>query len=109
MEFYYRELGLYPSIKDIVEVMTTLIQESYNHNESCITDEESRRMQKVDVYRATERTHIEFFSTDQEHNFGSIVCKEFRVMFRGKGPHKPELAIDFVRKHSLMLCKDLIG
>ena len=36
-EFYYLEPGLYPSITDFVETMNTLIQESYNHSENCIT------------------------------------------------------------------------
>ena len=33
-EFYYLELGLYPSITDIVEAMNILIQERHNHSEN---------------------------------------------------------------------------
>ena len=36
-EFYYLELGLHPSITDIVEAMNTLIQEKHNHSEKCDT------------------------------------------------------------------------
>ena len=36
-EFYCLEPGLYPSIKDIVEAMNTLIQERHNHSENCVT------------------------------------------------------------------------
>ena len=42
-EFYYLELGLYPSIRDIVEAMNTLIQERHNHSEICIKVKVSRR------------------------------------------------------------------
>ena len=48
------------------------------------------------------------FSTDVGRIFGSNVVNEFGVMLRGKGPHKPELAYDIVRIHSLMIYTDLI-
>ena len=35
-ELYYLELGLYPSITNIVEAPNILIQERYNHSKSCI-------------------------------------------------------------------------
>ena len=35
-EFYYLELGLYPSITEIVESVNILIQERHNHSENCI-------------------------------------------------------------------------
>ena len=41
---YILEPGLYTSITDIVEAMNTLIQETNNHNEICITVKVSRRL-----------------------------------------------------------------
>ena len=107
-EFYYLELGLYPSITHIVEAMNTLIQERHNHSEKCITAKVSRRKQKVEIYLATEGSDLALFITDLGHIFGSNVGNEFRVMLRGKGPHKPEFAYDIVRIHSLMIYTDLI-
>ena len=109
LEFYYLELGLYPSITDIVEAMNTLIQERHNHSENCVTVKVSRRTQKVEIYLSNEVSGLAFFSTDLGHNFGSNVGNEFGVMLRQKGPHKPEFAHDFVRIHSLMIYTDLIG
>ena len=68
----------------------------------------SRRTQKVESYLANEGSSLAFFSTDLGLIFGSIVGKEFGVMLRGKGPHKPEFAYDIVRIHSLMIYTDLI-
>ena len=45
---------------------------------------------------------------DLGHIFGSNVGNEFGVMLRKKSPHKPEIAYDIVRIHSLMIYKDLI-
>ncbi len=44
---YNLEPGLYTSITDIVEAMNTLIQETNNHNEICITVKVSHRSQKM--------------------------------------------------------------
>ena len=107
-EFYYLEPGLYPSITDIVEAMNTLIQETHNHSENCVTVKVSRRTQKVEIYLANEGSGPAFFSTDLEHIFGSNVGIEFGVMLRGKGTHKPKFAYDIVRIHSLMIYTDLI-
>ena len=46
---------------------------------------------------------------DLGHIFGSNVGNEIGVMLRGNGPHKPELAYDIVRIHTLMIYGDLIG
>ena len=107
-EFYYLEPGLYPSVTGIVEAMNILIQETHNHSENCITVKVSRRMQKVEIYLADEGSGLAFISTDLGHIFGSNVGVEFGVMLRGKGPHKPEIAYDLVRIHSLMIYTDLI-
>ena len=107
-EFYYLEPGLYTSITDIVEVMNILIQERHNHSENCIKVRASRRTQKVEIYLANEGSGLAFFSTDLGHIFGSNVGNEFGVLFRGKGPHKPEFAYDIVRIHSLMIYTDQI-
>ena len=91
-EFYYLEPGLYPSIRDIVEVMNILIQERQNHSENCIKVKMSRRTQKVEIYLANEGSGLAFFSTGLGHIFESNVGNEFGVMLRGKRPHKPEFA-----------------
>ena len=107
-KFYYLEPGLYLSITDIVEAMNTLFQERHNHTENFITVKVSRRTQKVEIYFATEGSGLAFFSTDLGHIFGSNGGNDFGVMWRGKGPHKPELAYDIVRIHSFMIYTNLI-
>ena len=108
LDFYYLEPGLYSSVTDIVEAINTLIQQRHNHSQSCITVKESRRTQKVEIYLANEGSGLAFFSTGLGQFFGSNVGKEFGVILRGKGPHKPEFAYDIVRIHSLMIYTDLI-
>ena len=88
--------------------MKTLSQEKYNHSESSITVEVSRRTQKVEVYLANERFGLANFSTDLGHIFGSNVVNEFRVMLRRKRPHKTEFAYNLVRMHSTMIWRDAI-
>ena len=106
--FSYLELGLYLSITDIVEAINILTQERHNQSENCIKVKVSRRTQKVEIYIAKEKSGLAFFSTNLGHIFGSIVRNEFGVMLRGKEPHKPEIAFDIVRIHSLMIYIDLI-
>ena len=48
-EAYYLEPGQYSSITDNVEAMNTLIQESHNHRDICITNKVSRVTQKRKV------------------------------------------------------------
>ena len=107
-EFCYLEPGLYPPITDIVETMNILIQERHNHSGICIKVKVSRKTQKIEIYLANEASCLAFFSTDLGHIFGSHVGNEFGVMLRGKRPHKPEIAYDIVRIHSLMIYTDLI-
>ena len=107
-EIYYLEPGLYRSIMDIVEAMNILIQERHNHSGSCIKVKVPGRTQKVEIYLAKEGSGLAFFNTDLGHIFGSNVGNEFGVMFREKGPHKPEIAYDLVRINSLMIYTDLI-
>ena len=107
-EFCYLELGLYPSITDIVEAMNTLIQERHNHSEKCVTVKVSPRTPKSEIYLANEGYCLAFCSTDLGHFFGSIVGKDFGVRLRRKGPHKPEFSYYFVRIHPLMIYADLI-
>ena len=106
-EFYYLEPGLYPSITDIVEAMNTLIRERHNHSENFITVKVSRRTQKVEIYRANEGSGLAFFSTDLGHIFGSNFGNKFRVMLRGRKPHKQKFAYNIVRIHSLMIYTNL--
>ena len=98
----------YLSITDNVEAMNTLIQERYNHSESCIPVKVSRRFHRVKLYLANEGSGLAFFSTDLGHIFGSNLDKEFGVMLRGNGPHKREVAYYIVCIHSFMIYKDLI-
>ena len=93
---------------DIVEAMNTLIQERHSYSEVCITVKVSRRTQELEIYFANDRSGLAFFSTDVGHLFGTSVVNEFDVMLRRKRPHKPELAYDIVRIHSLMLYTYLI-
>ena len=83
-EFYYLELGLYPSITDIVEAINILIQERHNHSENCIEVKVSRRTQKVEIYLANEANGLAFFGTDLGHIFGSNVGNEIAVTLRRK-------------------------
>ena len=55
-EAYYLEPGLSSSITDIVEAVSTLIQERNNHRDTCITVKVSRVTQKVKVYLANEES-----------------------------------------------------
>ena len=100
---YSIEPGLYTSITDIVETMNTLIQESNNHNETCITVKVSRRTQKVIIMLANDTSGLAFCSNDLGHIFGNNVGNHFGVLMKGKGPHEPQFAYDNVRIHSLML------
>ena len=107
-EFYYLEPGLLPCNTDIVEAMKTLNQERHNRSDSCVIAKVSRRKQKVEIYLANEGSGLALFCTDLGHISGSNVGNDFGVMFRGKGPHKPESAHDIVRIHSVMIYTDLI-
>ena len=75
-EFYYLEPGFYPSNRDFVEAMNTLLQDRHNHSENCITVKVSRRTQKVEIYLANEGSGLAFFSTDLGQIFGSNVGSE---------------------------------
>ena len=94
---YNLEPGLYTSITDIVEVMTTPIQEKDNHNETCITNNVSRRSQKVVIILANDTSGLAFCSTDMGHIFGNNVGNQFGVRMKGKCPHEPQFAYDIVR------------
>ena len=88
--------------------MNILIQERHKHSKNCIKVKVSRRTQKLEIHLANEGSGLAFFSTDLGHIFGSNVGNEFGVIWRGKGPHKPEFAYDIVRIHSLMVYTDMI-
>ena len=106
-ETYYLDLGLYPSLTDIVEAKNTLIQERHNHSKICITVKVSRRTQKIEIYPANEGSGLAFFSTDLGHILGRNVGIEFGVMLRGKRPHKPDFPYDIKRIYPLMIYTDL--
>ena len=84
-KLYSMEPDLYPSVTDIVEAMNTPFQERHYHSESCITVKVSLGTQFLE----------------------SMFAGNWGVMLRVKGPHKPELAYDIVRKNSLMIYTDL--
>ena len=107
-EFFYLELGLYPSNTDNVEAMNILTQERHNHSKNCIKVKVSRRMQKIDFYLANEGSGVAFFSSDLGHIFGSNLDNALGVVLRGKGSRKPDFACDIVRIHFLMIYTDLI-
>ena len=75
-EFHYLKPGLYPSITDIVEPMSSLIQERHNHSENCIKVKVSRRTQKFEIYLANEGSGLALFRTDLGHIFASNVGNE---------------------------------
>ena len=105
---YNLEPGLYTSVRDIVKAMNTLIQEKNNHNETRITNQVSRRTQKVVILLANDTSDLAFCSTNLGHIFGDNVGNEFGLLMIGKGPHEPEFAYDIVRIHSLMIYSDLV-
>ncbi len=107
-EFCYLEPGLYPSIIDIVEEMSTLIQERNKNSENCIRVKVSRRTQKVEIHQAKEGSGLALFSAERGHIFRSNVGNELGVVLRGKRPHKTEFVYEVVRIHSLMIYTDLI-
>ena len=106
-KFYHLESGLHLSFTDNVEATRTLIQESHNHSESCITVKVFQRTEKIDTYFANEGSGLAFLSTDLRHVFGSFVGIEFRVMLRREGPNKPEIVYNPDRIHPLMIYTDL--
>ena len=75
LEFYYLKPGLYPSITDIVEAMSILIQERHNHSENSIKVKVNRRTQKVEVHHANEGSGLAFFSTNLGQIFGSTLVR----------------------------------
>ena len=106
-EDYYLEPGLYSSITDIVEAMTTLIQERNNHRDTCITIKVSRVTHKVKIYLENKQSSLAIFSTDLGHIFGGDVRNDSGKLMRGKEPLKPTFAYDIVRIHSLMIYTDI--
>ena len=105
-EAYYLEPGLYSSITDIVEAMSTIIQQRNNHRDTCITIKVSKVTQKVKVNLANEETSLAIFSTDLAHIFGEDVRNDLGILISGKGPHEPTFAYDIGRIHSLMIYTD---
>ena len=105
---YNLEPGLYTCITYILEAMNTLIQESNNHNEICITVKVSRRTQKVVIMPANDSSSLAFCSTDSGHVFGNNVGNHFGVLMKVKGPNEPQFAYDIVPIHSLMIYIDLV-
>ena len=107
-KIYYLEPGLYPSIRDIVKAMKTLIPERHIHRENCITDKVSRRTPKIGIHLADEKSGLALIHKDLDHIFWSIIGNQHGLILRGKGHHEPEIAHDLVRIPSLWIYTDLI-
>ena len=105
---YYLEPGLYSSVPDIVEAMNLLIQERNNHNKNCITVKVSRRTQKIELSLISDDSSLVIFGTDLGNIFGGNVGDDKGILMRGKGPHEPKFAYDFVCIHSLMIYTDIV-
>ena len=105
-EFYSLGPGPYPSSRDTVEVMKSVIRERHNHSKSCITVKVSRETQRLEVHVAKEGPGLAFFSTDLGHIFGNIVGNELGVMLREKLPHKPNFAYYTVHIQPLNIYTD---
>ena len=84
---YNLEPGLYTSFGDFVEAINKLIQETNNHEETCITVKVSRKTQKVVIMLVNDTSGLAFCSTDLGHIFGNNVGNQFGVLMKGKGPH----------------------
>ena len=96
------------SLTDIVDAMISLVHERCNHDESCITVELSRGMQKYENYLAIGRSGFAFFRTDLGHSLESSVSDQFGVMLRGERPQKREFAYNIVRIQLPLIYTDLI-
>ena len=100
LEFYYLE----PSLVFTLPLRLLLMPRTFSFKKDRIKArvlsplkclEERKKLS----YLAYEGSGVAFFSTDQEHIFGSTVGKKFGLILKGKGLHKPELAYDNVRTH----------
>ena len=97
-DFYYFEPSLYPSIKNTVEAMKSLIQEICIHSESSIAVQKSRRTLKDKIYVPKEVSGLAVFNRDLGLFLAEeIMAKEFGVMLGGEGRYKPGFAHDIVR------------
>ena len=67
----------------------------------------SQRTQKVEIHLANDIAGLVFVSVDLEHFFADIDGKEFGLMVRGKGPHKPKFDFNIVRIHSFSIYTNL--
>ena len=107
-EAYFLETGLFSSITDIVEAMSTLLQERNSHSDTCITIKVSRVTEKLIVYLASEESNLSIFSTDLGHIFGGDLLNDLGILVRGRSSHEPTFAYDIVRIYSLMNYTDIV-
>ena len=105
---YSLEHGLYSSVPNIVEAVNLLMQERNKHNEICITVKVSRRTQKIELSLSGDDSSLVIFSTDLGIIFGGDFGDDKGILMRGKGPHEPKFAYDFVRIHSLLIYIDIV-
>ena len=97
-DYYYLEPGLYHSITDIVEAMTTCI----------VVRRVDRRTQKIAFLVVKDESSLVISSIDLGHIFGGDVRNDGGILMLGKGPHKPLFAYDIVRIYSLMIYTDIV-
>ena len=88
--------------------MNTLLQETNNHRDTCITIKVSRVTRKLKVYLANEISSLAICSTDLGHTFSGDMRNDLRILMCGKSPHEPTFLYDIVRIHSLTIYTDIV-
>ena len=53
--------------------------------------------------------NLSIFGTDLGHIFEGDVRNDLGILMRGKRPHEPTFAYDFVRIHSPMVYRDIVA
>ena len=97
IDYYYLEPGLYHSITDIVEAMSSPIQKKNDHNTTCISVKVDLRTQKIAFLLVNDEPSFVISSIVLGHIFGGDVPNDWGISMLGKGPHKFLLAYDIVR------------
>ena len=105
---YYLEPGLYHSITDIVEALSSLIQNRNNHNTTCIGVKVDLRTQIIAFSLINDESSWAKSSIDLGHIFGGDARNDWIILMLGRGPQKFLFAYDIVRIHSLMIYNDIL-
>ena len=94
-KIYSMEPRLYPFTTDRVEVVKKLVQKQQNHSKICMSAGISKNVKSWNL-RCNWKIWSRIFSTDLGHMFEMNSGNEFRVMWRGTGPHEPRFPHDLV-------------